>query len=166
MIADVFFDHSTYADLPHKFEAGTPAIGEAIALGGCGRLPVWHRHGQDRRCRARTHRLICTSRCRRIPEVKLYGPLPEADGSGRAALATFTVEGVHAQDLSTLLDQSGVAIRSGHHCTQPLHRELLGVDSTARASLYFYNTKAEIDVFIAALKDTIDFFKSVFEDDD
>jgi cysteine desulfurase/selenocysteine lyase len=101
-----------------------------------------------------------------IPEVKLYGPNPKADGSGRAALATFTVEGVHAQDLSTLLDQSGVAIRSGHHCTQPLHREFLGVDSTARASLYFYNTKAEIDVFIAALKDTIDFFKSVFEDDD
>ena len=91
--------------------------------------------------------------------------MPKADGSGRAALATFTVEGVHAQDLSTLLDQSGIAIRSGHHCTQPLHRQL-GVDSTARASLYFYNTKAEIDMFIAALKDTLEFFKSVFEDDD
>ncbi|HIK43807.1 MAG TPA: aminotransferase class V-fold PLP-dependent enzyme, partial [Leptolyngbyaceae cyanobacterium M65_K2018_010] len=63
------------------------------------------------------------------------------------------------------LDQSGVAIRAGHHCTQPLHR-LLGVDSTARASLYFYNTKAEIDVFIAALKETIEFFQSIFDDSD
>jgi cysteine desulfurase/selenocysteine lyase len=59
-----------------------------------------------------------------IPHLKLYGPQPQADGSGRAALATFTVDGVHAQDLSTLLDQSGIAIRSGHHCTQPLHRLL------------------------------------------
>jgi cysteine desulfurase/selenocysteine lyase len=143
MIADVFLDHSTYAELPHKFEAGTPAIAEAIALGA-----------------AYLHQQIQT-----IPEVTLYGPAPAADGSGHAALATFTVEGVHAQDLSTLIDQSGVAIRSGHHCTQPLHR-ILGTDSTARASLYFYNTKAEIDSFIAALKDTIEFFKGVFDDDD
>ena len=97
-----------------------------------------------------------------IPQVTLYGPKPNADGTGRAAIATFTVEGVHAQDLSQFLDQSGIAIRSGHHCTQPLHR-ILGVDSTARASLYFYNTPAEIDSFIAALKETIDFFGSIFE---
>jgi cysteine desulfurase/selenocysteine lyase len=100
-----------------------------------------------------------------MPDVTLYGPAPQIDGSGRAALATFTVEGVHPQDLSTLLDQSGIAIRSGHHCTQPLHR-ILGLDSTARASLYFYNTKAEIDAFIVALKDTIEFFKGVFDSDD
>ena len=97
-----------------------------------------------------------------IPELTLYGPQPQADGSGRAALATFTVEGLHAQDLSTLLDQSGIAIRSGHHCTQPLHRHL-GLTSTARASLYFYNTYAEIDSFIAALKDTIEFFGGIFD---
>lgn len=165
MIADVFFDHSTYAELPHKFEAGTPAIGEAIALGAA--VDYLSGIGMDKIADAE-HELTAYlyEQMQAIPEVKLYGPNPKADGSGRAALATFTVEGVHAQDLSTLLDQSGVAIRSGHHCTQPLHREFLGVDSTARASLYFYNTKAEIDVFIAALKDTIDFFKSVFEDDD
>jgi cysteine desulfurase/selenocysteine lyase len=93
-----------------------------------------------------------------------YGPQPKADGSGRAALATFTVEGIHAQDLSTLMDQSGVAIRSGHHCTQPLHRHL-GVTSTARASLYFYNTTQEIDTFIVALKETIEFFTRIFDED-
>jgi cysteine desulfurase / selenocysteine lyase len=95
-----------------------------------------------------------------VPDLTLYGPKPQADGSGRAALATFTVADLHANDLSTLLDHEGVAIRSGHHCTQPLHR-LLKANSTARASLYFYNTQAEVDVFIAALIETIDFFKRV-----
>ncbi|MGF1569005.1 MAG: SufS family cysteine desulfurase [Nodosilinea sp.] len=163
MIADVYLDHSTYADLPHKFEAGTPAIAEAIALGAA--VDYLSALGMEN-IAAYEHELTAYfyQQLRTIPEVHLYGPAPQADGSGRAALATFTLEGVHAQDLSTLLDQSGIAIRSGHHCTQPLHR-LLGVDSTARASLYFYNTRAEIDSFIAALKDTLEFFKSVFEDD-
>ncbi|MEM9945450.1 MAG: aminotransferase class V-fold PLP-dependent enzyme, partial [Cyanobacteria bacterium P01_D01_bin.36] len=98
-----------------------------------------------------------------VPQVKLYGPKPDVNGGGRAAIATFTVDGVHAQDLSTFLDQSGIAIRSGHHCTQPLHH-ILGTDSTARASLYFYNTPAEIDAFVAALKETIDFFGNIFDD--
>jgi cysteine desulfurase/selenocysteine lyase len=163
MIADVFLDHSTYAELPHKFEAGTPAIAEAIALGAA--VDYLSSLGMDNVAAAEHDLTVYLyQQMQGIPEVKLYGPRPLADGSGRAALATFTVDGVHAQDLSTLLDQSGVAIRSGHHCTQPLHR-LLGVDSTARASLYFYNTKDEIDVFITALKDTIEFFQSVFEED-
>ncbi|PZO36623.1 MAG: cysteine desulfurase [Shackletoniella antarctica] len=164
MIADVFLDHSTYAELPHKFEAGTPAIAEAIALGAA--VDYLSGLGMDN-IAAYEHELTAYlyQQMQTIPEVTLYGPAPEADGSGHAALATFTVEGVHAQDLSTLIDQSGIAIRSGNHCTQPLHR-ILGADSTARASLYFYNTKAEIDSFIVALKDTIDFFKGVFEDDD
>lgn len=163
MIADVYFDHATYADLPHKFEAGTPAIAEAIALGAA--VDYLSGLGMDR-VAAYEHELTAYlyQQMQGIPEVTLYGPAPKANGSGRAALATFTVEGVHAQDLSTLLDQSGIAIRSGHHCTQPLHR-LMGIDSTARASLYFYNTKAEIDGFIAALKDTIEFFQSVFEEE-
>ncbi|WOD39488.1 SufS family cysteine desulfurase [Nodosilinea sp. E11] len=164
MIADVFLDHSTYAELPHKFEAGTPAIAEAIALGAA--VDYLSAIGMDT-IAAYEHELTAYlyQQMQTIPDVILYGPAPQADGSGRAALATFTVDGVHAQDLSTLLDQSGIAIRSGHHCTQPLHR-MLGTDSTARASLYFYNTKAEIDSFIVALKDTIEFFKGVFEDDD
>ncbi|NER80217.1 MAG: SufS family cysteine desulfurase [Leptolyngbya sp. SIO1D8] len=163
MIADVFLDHSTYAELPHKFEAGTPAICEVIALGTA--VDYLSAIGLDKIAEYE-HGLTAYlyQQLNAIPQVHLYGPQPEADGSGRAALATFTVDGVHAQDLSTLLDQSGIAIRSGHHCTQPLHR-VLGVNSTARASLYFYNTREEIDVFIAALKDTIYFFASVFDDD-
>jgi cysteine desulfurase/selenocysteine lyase len=163
MIADVFLDRATYAELPHKFEAGTPAISEAIALGAA--VDYLNTVGMDA-IAAYEHDLTAYlyQQLNPIPQVTLYGPQPQAEGSGRAALATFTVEGVHAQDLSTLLDQSGIAIRSGHHCTQPLHR-ILGVSSTARASLYFYNTREEIDVFIAALKDTIDFFASVFDED-
>jgi cysteine desulfurase/selenocysteine lyase len=111
-----------------------------------------------------TSPLTFISSLNQIPQLTLYGPQPQADGSGRAALATFTVEGIHAQDLSTLLDQSGVAIRSGHHCTQPLHRHL-GVTSTARASSVFLQHPQEIDAFIAALKDTIEFFSSIFDED-
>ncbi len=164
MIADVFLDHSTYADLPHKFEAGTPAIAEAIALGAA--VDYLSALGMEA-IAVYEHELTAYlyQHLQAMPDVTLYGPAPQIDGSGRAALATFTVEGVHPQDLSTLLDQSGIAIRSGHHCTQPLHR-ILGLDSTARASLYFYNTKAEIDAFIVALKDTIEFFKGVFDSDD
>jgi cysteine desulfurase/selenocysteine lyase len=79
-------------------------------------------------------------------------------------LVTFTLGQVHPQDLATLLDQSGIAIRSGHHCTQPLHRRL-GVDSTARASLYFYNNRSEIDRFILALQETVEFFRGILAED-
>ena len=156
MIADVFLDHSTYADLPHKFEAGTPAIAEAIALGaavdyltGIGMDKI-HAHEEELN-------VYLFQRLKELPELRIYGPKPNNDGSGRAALAAFTAGEIHAHDLSTLLDQEGVAIRSGHHCTQPLHR-YLNAASTARASLYFYNTRAEIDVFIAGLKDAVEFF--------
>jgi cysteine desulfurase / selenocysteine lyase len=160
MIADVYLDHSTYADLPHKFEAGTPAIGEAIALGaavdyltgiGMGKI-----HAYEEELTAHLFRRLAE-----IPELKIYGPQPTSDGSGRAALASFTAGEVHPHDLSTILDQAGVAIRAGHHCTQPLHR-LLKAQSTARVSLYFYNTREEIDVFIASLKEAIEFFGGLF----
>jgi cysteine desulfurase/selenocysteine lyase len=159
MIADVFLDHSTYAALPHKFEAGTPAIAEAIALGAA--VDYLSRIGMDK-IDAWEHQLTAYlfDQLNQIPQVTIYGPQPDADGGGRAALATFTVDQVHADDLATLLDQSGVAIRSGHHCTQVLHRQLQ-VTSTARASLYFYNTFEDIDRFIGALRDTIEFFGSL-----
>ncbi|MDM9383001.1 cysteine desulfurase [Chlorogloeopsis sp. ULAP01] len=160
MIAEVFLDYSTYADLPHKFEAGTPAIGEAIALGaavdylsGIGMDKI---HAYEAELTAYLFQQL-----EKIPQIKIYGPKPNAKGEGRASLAAFTVAEVHANDLSTLLDQEGVAIRSGHHCTQPLHR-YLGIAGTARASLSFYNTREEIDVFIKALKETIDFFTGIF----
>ena len=159
MIADVFFDHSTYAALPHKFEAGTPAIAEAIALGAA--IDYLSAIGMDK-IHAYEEELTAYlfQQLEQIPNLQILGPKPKADGSGRAALAAFTVGDIHANDLSTLLDQAGVAIRSGHHCTQPLHR-LLNISSSTRASLYFYNTREEIDVFIAELKETVEFFNGI-----
>lgn len=160
MIADVFLDHATYADLPHKFEAGTPAIGEAIALGAAvdylNNLGMENIHAYEEELTA-----YLFEQLHQISEIQLYGPQPSADGKGRAALASFTAGEVHPHDLSTILDQAGVAIRAGHHCTQPLHR-YLGIQSTARASLYFYNTRSEIDTFILSLKEAIEFFGSIF----
>ncbi|MEH2056889.1 MAG: cysteine desulfurase [Nostoc sp.] len=156
MIAEVYLDHSTYAELPHKFEAGTPAIGEAIALGAA--IDYLSSIGMDK---IHAYEAELTAylfqQLEQIPQIRIYGPKPNAKGEGRAALASFTAGEVHANDLSTLLDQEGVAIRSGHHCTQPLHR-YLGLAATARASLSFYNTHEEIDIFIKALKETLDFF--------
>lgn len=160
MIADVFLDQATYADLPHKFEAGTPAIAEAIALGAA--IDYLTGIGMDR-IHAYEEELTAYlfERLAEIPEIRTYGPKPTANGGGRAALAAFTAGEVHPHDLSTILDQAGVAIRAGHHCTQPLHR-ILKAQSTARASLYFYNTKEEIDGFIASLKEAVEFFGSLF----
>ncbi|MGC9502586.1 SufS family cysteine desulfurase [Baaleninema sp.] len=159
MIADVELEASTYAELPHKFEAGTPAIGEAIALGAA--VDYLMTLGMDKV--AEYEHELCRylfDKLSTVPGITVYGPQPKADGSGRAALASFTSADVHANDLSTLLDEAGIAIRTGHHCTQPLHK-ILGQSSTARASLYFYNTREEIDGFVAALKETIEFFKNI-----
>ena len=160
MIADVFLDHATYADLPHKFEAGTPAIAEAIGLGAA--VDYLTNIGMDK-IHAYEEELTAYlfHRLKEIPELRIYGPKPNEDGSGRAALAAFTAGEVHPHDLSTILDQAGIAIRAGHHCTQPLHRHLKA-QSTARASLYFYNTREEIDVFIASLKEAVEFFGDIF----
>jgi cysteine desulfurase / selenocysteine lyase len=156
MIAEVFLDHSTYAELPHKFEAGTPAIAEAIALGAA--IDYLNNIGMDK---IHAYEAELTAylfqQLEQIPQIRIYGPKPNAQGEDRAALAAFTAGEVHANDLSTLLDQEGIAIRSGHHCTQPLHR-YLSLPATARASLSFYNTREEIDIFIKALKETLDFF--------
>jgi cysteine desulfurase / selenocysteine lyase len=157
MIADVFLENSTYADLPHKFEAGTPAIAEAIALGAA--VDYLTNIGMDK---IHAYEAELTSylfeKLMKIPQVKIYGPKPPKE---RAALASFTSGEVHPHDLSTMLDQAGIAIRAGHHCTQPLHR-FIKAQSTARASLYFYNTKAEIDSFIVSLQESIEFFDSIF----
>ena len=161
MIKDVFLDHSTYADLPERFEAGTPAIAEAIALGAAvdylNKIGMDRIHAYEQELTAYLFRQLNA-----IPEVTIYGPQPKADGSGRASLAAFTVKDLHPNDLATLLDQSGIAIRTGHHCTQPLHREL-GISGTARASLYIYNTRGEIDTFVQELKGTIEFFQSLMD---
>lgn len=160
MIADVFLDHSTYADVPHKFEAGTPAIAEAIGLGAA--IDYLNQIGMDKvHAYEEELTLYLFQQLAQIPEVQLYGPQPNADASNRAALASFTTGSVHPHDLSTILDQAGIAIRAGHHCTQPLHR-CVGAQSTARASLYLYNTREEVDAFIVALKEAIEFFGGIF----
>ena len=159
MIADVFLDHSTYAELPAKFEAGTPAIAEAIALGAA--IDYLSEIGMDKIYAYESELTgYLFKQLQKVPGLKIYGPLPDEKGYGRAALASFTTVEVHPNDLSTLLDNEGVAIRSGHHCTQPLHR-ILDAPGTARASLSFYNTREEIDIFIKALKETLDFFNSM-----
>ncbi|KAF6168706.1 hypothetical protein GIB67_026592 [Kingdonia uniflora] len=158
MIDEVFLDHSTYAEPPSRFEAGTPAIGEAIGLGaaidylsgiGMGKI-----HEYETELASYLY-----ERLHAIPNVRIYGPRPSPTAY-RAALCSFNVENIQATDIATFLDQEyGVAIRSGHHCAQPLHRHL-GVNSSARASLHFYNTKEDVDTFIAALIETISFFRS------
>ncbi len=156
MIQDVFLDHSTWAELPHKFEAGTPAIGEAIAMGtalnylksiGLKNIQSWEK--------TLTKHLF--EKLESIDGLQILGPNPEQQPS-RGALATFTVQGIHADDIAALLDTNGICIRSGHHCCQPLHRHL-GLNSTARASLSFTSTIDEIDQFSEELVSTISFLK-------
>lgn len=158
MIQDVFLDHSTYAPPPARFEAGTPAIGEAIGLGAA--VDYLEKIGMQNVYEFETDiSRYLYEQLSSVKNVQIYGPPPSAKG-GRAALCAFNVEGLHATDVSTILDSSGVAVRSGHHCTQPLHR-YLGIPASARASLYIYNTPEEVDAFVDALRETISFFKDV-----
>ncbi|XP_062171980.1 cysteine desulfurase 1, chloroplastic isoform X2 [Alnus glutinosa] len=158
MISDVYLDYSTYAEPPSRFEAGTPAIGEAIGLGaaidylsGFGMQKI---HDYELELANYLHESL-----RAVPNIRIYGPVPSGN-INRAALCSFNVENIHPTDIATFLDQQhGVAIRSGHHCAQPLHR-CLGVSASARASLYFYNTKEDVDSLVWALKDTVSFFNS------
>ncbi|KAL1065173.1 hypothetical protein E1A91_D13G261500v1 [Gossypium mustelinum] len=158
MISDVFLDHSTYAEPPSRFEAGTPAIGEAIGLGaaidylsGIGMQKI---HDYEMELANYLYEKLCS-----VPNIRIYGPKP-SDDVHRAALCSFNIENIHPTDIATFLDQQhGVAIRSGHHCAQPLHRHL-GVNASARASLHFYNTEEDVDNFIQSLKDTVSFFNS------
>ncbi|MFM7394563.1 MAG: SufS family cysteine desulfurase [Cyanobium sp.] len=156
MIQDVFLDGSTWADLPHKFEAGTPAIGEAIGMGaaidylqalGMERIHAWEQQ--------LTRQLF--TRLQAIDGVHILGPTPDQQPH-RAALAAFHVDGLHANDIAALLDSAGVCIRSGHHCTQPLHRHY-GLAGTARASLGFTTTPEEIERFAEELEGSIGFLR-------
>jgi cysteine desulfurase/selenocysteine lyase len=156
MIQDVFLEHSSWADLPHKFEAGTPAIGEAIGMGAA--IAYLQTLGMDR-IHAWEQRLTqhLFQRLTEIEGLHILGPSPQQQPH-RAALAAFHVEGLHAHDLAALLDSAGICIRSGHHCTQPLHRHY-GLSATARASLAFTTTFEEIDRFAEELTSTIEFLR-------
>ena len=153
MIRHVELDRFTPGDLPHKFEAGTPPIVPAIALGaaidylGAIGMDAIHRH--DRLLTARAHEVLGA-----IPGIRIIGPAPQQKGG----LVSFVLDRVHAHDVAQLLDRQGIAIRAGHHCTMPLHKRF-GVTATARASFYFYNTIDEIDKLGAALEQTRQFFQ-------
>jgi len=155
MIQDVFLERSTFAPPPSRFEAGTPAITQAIGLGAA--VDYLSEIGMAA-VEEYEHELgtYLYSRLSEVPGLRLYGPDPRK-GRPRAALCAFNHETVHAADLATFLDQDGFAIRAGHHCTQPLHRSL-GAAGSARASLYVYNTREEIDAFVEALEATLTMF--------
>ncbi|WP_163575457.1 cysteine desulfurase [Halomonas faecis] len=149
MIATVSFEReTTFADIPHKFEAGTPAIAEVIALGAA--LDWVSRIGIDA-IAAWEGRLLtyATQRMSRIDGLRILGTAPD-----KAGVLSFVVDGAHAQDIGLLIDQLGVAIRTGHHCAQPLLHHF-GVEATCRASFAAYNTLEEIDVFTQALERVI-----------
>lgn len=151
MISHVDFHESRWNTLPHKFEAGTPDISGPIGLHAAmdyldaiGRQRIFE-HDQ-------ALALYAVERLAEIPKIRLFGPKHE-----RGGLVSFVLPGVHAHDVITLADHHGIALRGGHHCTQPLMRKL-GVPSTARASFYFYNTRDEIDRLIVALQEIQHFF--------
>jgi len=156
MIQDVYLDHSSWAELPHKFEAGTPAIGEAIGMGAAldylQNLGLERIHAYEQQLTA-----LLFERLQAIDGVRVLGPTPEQQPH-RGALAAFTVDGLHANDIAALLDSAGICIRSGHHCTQPLHR-LYGIPGSARASLSFTTTAEEIERFAEELAGTIAFLR-------
>ncbi|MGC8905407.1 cysteine desulfurase [Thermus sp.] len=145
MIREVHVDRSTYAPPPQRFEAGTPPIAEAIALGeaACYLMEV----GMER-VFAHDRALLeyALRRLEEVPNLRVYGP----KGPDRGGVIPFTLGRLHAHDLATFLDQEGIAVRAGHHCAQPLHRRL-GLAATARASFYLYNTREEVDRFVEAL---------------
>ncbi|MGH8040862.1 MAG: aminotransferase class V-fold PLP-dependent enzyme [Rudaea sp.] len=144
MIREVRFEKTTFADPPHKFEAGTPNIAGFVGLGAA--LDYVQALGRDR-IAAYEHELLgyATDALRTVPGLRIIG-----NSAHKAAVISFLIDGAHAHDLATLLDQEGVAVRSGHHCAHPL-MQFYGVPATVRASLAFYNTRAEIDTLVAAI---------------
>ncbi len=151
MILNVDYFKTTFKPAPHRFEAGTPDISGAIGLRAAldyldaiGRENIF-RHDQELAAYA-------YGRLAQLPGIRLFGPK-----TGRAGLVSFQLQDVHAHDVVTVADQRGVALRGGHHCNQPLMKRL-GVPSTARASFYFYNTKAEVDRFVEVVMGIQKFF--------
>jgi cysteine desulfurase/selenocysteine lyase len=152
MVRKVEFDETTWADVPEKFEAGTPPIAEGIALAeaadylddiGLSRIDRHERELAD----------YAVNRLNEFDDIEIYGP-PAGE---RAGLVSFNLEGVHAHDLASIMNDHAVAIRPGDHCTQPLH-DVLGTAASARASFYLYNTKDEIDALIEAIDDARQLF--------
>ncbi|MFH1329976.1 MAG: cysteine desulfurase [Actinomycetota bacterium] len=146
MIRDVDLHQSSWAPVPHKFEAGTPPIAEAVGFGAA--VDYLSAIGMDE---VRRHEADLTGyaleRLAEVPGLTVYGP---TDVAHRGGAVSFTLADIHPHDLATILNEHGIAIRAGHHCAKPLHR-LLGVPATARASFYVYNTREEVDALLPAL---------------
>ncbi|MBC1376641.1 cysteine desulfurase [Listeria farberi] len=153
MIDFVELYDSTWKELPWKFEAGTPIIGGAIALGAAidylAEVGLANIHAHEQALAS-----YAIEEMDKIEGITIYGP---KDASKRCGLVTFNLDGAHPHDIATILDEDGIAIRAGHHCAQPLMK-WLDVSSTARASFYIYNTKEEIDALIDGLKLTKEYF--------
>jgi cysteine desulfurase/selenocysteine lyase len=151
MIEHVAVDRITYGKAPHKFEAGTPPIVEAIGLGAA--LNYMMQVGRDNIARHEAElRTYAHAQLAELPWLKTYGHAP-----GKGGIVSFTMDGLHAHDIATIIDRSGVAVRAGHHCAQPL-MERLGVTAVCRASFAMYNTNEEVDALVAALKRAHDLF--------
>ena len=152
MIEKVTFEKTTYNVLPFKFEAGTPAIAEAIGLHAA--LDYVDQVGMDR-IAAYEQEIIsyALERLKEVPQVHVFGP----DASQKGGVAAFTFDGVHPHDVAQVLDEYGIAVRAGHHCAMPLH-EKFNITATTRVSFYFYNTLQEVDHLIEGLHQVKKYF--------
>ncbi len=145
MIAEVTFEKTTYAGLPHKFEAGTPNISGGIAFGAA--LDYLNAIGMNEIAAYETELLhYATSELLSIPGLKIYG-----EGARKTSVISFNLEGIHPYDVGTLLDQMGIAVRTGHHCAQPI-MDFYQIPGTVRASFAFYNSKEEVDRLVEGVK--------------
>lgn len=148
MIAEVTFEKTTYADLPHKFEAGTPNIAGGIAFGAA--LDYINAIGMEQIATYEEELLqYATDKLGKIPGLKIYGTAPK-----KTAVISFNVEGIHPYDIGSILDKLGIAVRTGHHCAQPI-MDYYQIPGTVRASFSFYNTFEEINSMVEALKKAI-----------
>jgi cysteine desulfurase/selenocysteine lyase len=145
MINEVTFEKTTYAELPHKFEAGTPNISGGIAFGVA--INYLNAIGIDAINSYEKELLnYATEKLLEIEGLKIYGT-----GKEKTAVISFNIEGIHPYDIGTIVDKLGIAVRTGHHCAQPI-MDFYKIPGTVRASFAFYNTKKEIDIFIEAIK--------------
>ena len=152
MISTVTFEKTTYADLPHKFEAGTPNIAGGIAFGAA--LDYMNSIGFDNIAEYENELLnYATNALKKIDGIKIYGEV-----KNKTAVISFNIRGIHPYDIGSILDQLGIAVRTGHHCAQPI-MDFFAIPGTVRASFSFYNTFVEIDRFVAAVNKAVTMLK-------
>ncbi|MFP4074680.1 MAG: aminotransferase class V-fold PLP-dependent enzyme, partial [Actinomycetota bacterium] len=153
MISDVTLHDATWADIPHRFEAGTPPIIEAVGLHAA--IDYLESIGMDQVFKHDQELTgIALERLSDVPGLAIQGP---TDLEGRGGVISMTMDGIHAHDLATILDEEDVAVRAGHHCAKPLMRRL-GVNASTRASFYVYNEEEDVDALVSGLRKAADLF--------